>query len=34
MSSRVRSSLFYLWKVRGSIVKEGERETALWRIAD
>jgi transposase-like protein len=28
-----RGSLLYLWKVRGSIIKEGERETALWRIA-
>ncbi len=33
MKSRVRSSLLYLWKVRGSVVKEGERETAVWRIA-
>ncbi len=24
-TSRVRSSLLYLWKVRGSVVKEGER---------
>jgi hypothetical protein len=32
MKSRVRSSLLYLWKVRGAIVKEGERETALWSI--
>ena len=33
MKSRMRSSLLYLWKVRGSVVKEGERETATWRIA-
>jgi hypothetical protein len=32
MSTRVRSSLLYLWKVRGSVVKDGERETARWRI--
>ena len=32
MKSRVRSSLLYLHKVRGSIVKEGERETATWRV--
>jgi hypothetical protein len=34
MKSRVRSSLLYLWKVRGSVVKEGERESATWRLAD
>ncbi len=33
MKSRIRSSLLYLWKVRGSVVKEGERETAVWKIA-
>jgi hypothetical protein len=33
MKSRVRSSLLYLWKVRGSVVKEGEREMAMWRLA-
>ena len=33
MKSRVRSSLLYLCKVRGSVVKEGERETATWRLA-
>ena len=32
MKSRVRSSLLYLWKVRGSVVKEGERETAKWSL--
>ena len=30
MKSRVRSSLLYLSKVRGSVIKEGERETAVW----
>ncbi len=30
MKSRVWSSLLYLRRVRGSIVKEGERETARW----
>ena len=33
MSTRVRGSLLYQWKVRGSVVKEGERETARWTIA-
>ncbi len=33
MSTRVRGSLLYLWKVRGLVVKEGERETARWTIA-
>jgi hypothetical protein len=32
MRTRVRGSLLYLWKVRGSIAKEGERETARWTI--
>ena len=32
MKSRVRSSLLYLWKIRGSVIKEGERETAVWRL--
>jgi len=32
MKSRVRSSLLYLWRVRQSVVKEGERETARWSI--
>jgi hypothetical protein len=31
--SRVRSNLLYLSKVRGLVVKEGERETATWRLA-
>ncbi len=33
MKGRVRSSMLYLWKVRGSVIKEGERETARWTIA-
>ncbi len=33
MKSRVRSSLLYLWKVRGSVAKEGERETAVWKLS-
>ncbi len=33
MSTRIRGSLLYLWKVRGLVVKEGERETARWTIA-
>ncbi len=32
MKPRVRSNLFYLWKVRGVIQKEGERETATWGL--
>ena len=32
MKSRVRSSLLYLWKVRGAVLKEGERKTARWRL--
>jgi hypothetical protein len=28
----VRSALLYLRMVRGSIIKERERETALWAI--
>ena len=32
MKARVRSNLLYLAKVRGSVVKEGERETARWRL--
>jgi hypothetical protein len=32
MSTRVRGALLYQWRVRGSIVKEGERETARWAI--
>ncbi len=31
MRNRVRANLLYLWKVRGEIAKEGERETALWK---
>ncbi len=33
MKSRVRGGLLYLWKVRGLVTKEGERETARWTIA-
>ena len=32
MKSRVRSSLIYLHKVRGSVIKDGERNTATWRL--
>ncbi len=32
MRNRVRANLLYLWKVRGQIVKVGERETALWAL--
>jgi hypothetical protein len=31
MRNRVRANLLYLWKVRGLVDKEGERETARWR---
>lgn len=30
MRNRVRANLLYLWKVRGQISKEGQRETAVW----
>ena len=33
MKRRVRANLLYLAKVRGSVVKEGERESARWAIA-
>ncbi len=33
MRGRVRSNLLYLSKVRGMVVKDGERETATWRLA-
>lgn len=33
MKQRVRANLLYLAKVRGSVVKEGEREAARWRLA-
>ena len=33
MKRRVRANLLYLSKVRASVVKEGERETARWRPA-
>ena len=32
--SRVRSNLLYLHKVRESVVKDGVRETARWRLND
>jgi hypothetical protein len=32
MRNRVRANLLYLAKVRGSVVKEGERETARWGL--
>ncbi len=32
MRSRVRSNLLYLSKVRGLVVKEGERQTAVWKL--
>ena len=32
LKGRVRSNLTYLARVRGSIVKEGERETATWQL--
>ncbi len=30
---RVRSNLLYLTKVRGLLVKEGDRQTATWRLS-
>ena len=33
LKGRVRSNLLYLSKVRGAVVKEGERETATWTLA-
>ena len=32
MKNRVRANLLYLAKVRGQVVKDGERETATWRL--
>jgi hypothetical protein len=32
MRNRVRANLAYLAKISGRIVKEGERETATWRL--
>lgn len=32
MKRRVRSSLLYLSKVRGSVVKDGERASATWAL--
>jgi len=34
MGDSIRSTLAYLLKVRGSITREGERETARWKITD
>jgi len=33
LKRRVRSNLLYLSKVRGAVVKEGDRETAVWRLS-
>ena len=33
LKSRVRSNLLYLAKVRGTVTKDGDRETATWRLA-
>ena len=33
LKGRVRSNLVYLTSVRGSVVKEGERENACWKLA-
>ncbi len=33
MPNGVRANLLYLWKVRGLIEKEGERDTAVWRTS-
>lgn len=32
VKARVRAGLRYLRKVRGSVVKEGERATAVWKL--
>ena len=32
VKARVRAGLRYLRKVRNSVVKEGERATAIWRL--
>lgn len=34
MKNRVRSNLLYLAKVRGLVVKDGEREVATWALND
>lgn len=34
MKNRVRANLLYLAKVRGSVVKEGDRATAVWSLAN
>lgn len=34
MSGRVRANLLYLSKVRGLVVKEGERAGARWGLAE
>ncbi len=33
MKNRVRANLLYLAKVRGAVVKDGERQGATWRLA-
>ena len=33
MTNRVRANLLYLTNVRGQTIKEGERKTAIWRLA-
>jgi hypothetical protein len=32
LKGRVRSNLTYLARVRGAILKDGDRETATWRV--
>lgn len=32
MRNRVRANLLYLWKVRGMVTKDGERDTAVWAL--
>ena len=32
MRNRVRANLLYLWKTRGLISKQGERETVVWCV--
>lgn len=33
LKNRVRANLLYLAKVRGLVTKDGDRETAVWRLA-
>jgi hypothetical protein len=33
VKARVRAGLGYLRKARGSVIKEGERATATWKLA-